>query len=301
MLRGAHSSPVRRPHAKSPCEQPSAMSAIRTMTDRSLCDERTSVLCSPNGRVLKEVHCLGAVHWNQRRVHESEEHRWGCRRCNERAAHLDVVHLGNAIGRLAKRGSTACVHGSSEFGRVFFLEEQDAITWSDEQMVFGGTQIVFQVCSRLLSTAEGAGHNSTFQLRRSLREAAEWSMHPVTAETVGWLRVHVDDLQRLVFVDEVQSDVVEHLLARAAEGDVAAQMLARELTDWQVNGFASVRHWAAAIGYRVAMLSEESVAAIAAKTKSARKWNVYYGALIKRLGLARHACAEYPGAIFIDD
>ena len=174
-------------------------------------------------------------------------------------------------------------------------------TWSGAQTVFAGTQIVFQVCSSQLSTTEGAGHRSTLQLRRTLREMAEWSPHPVTPETVGWFRVHVDDLHRLVFVDEVQSDVMEQLLARASEGDAAAQMLAKELADWQVNGFSTVRHWAAAIGYRVAMHSEQSAAAIADKTKSARKWNLYYGALIKRFGLALQACAGYPAAIFIGD
>lgn len=174
-------------------------------------------------------------------------------------------------------------------------------TWSGAQMVFAGTQIVFQVCSSQLSTAEGAGHRSTFALRKALREAAERSPHPVAIETVGWFRVHVDDLHRLVFIDEVQSDVMEHLLSRAAEGDAAAQMLAKELADWQVNGFSTVRHWAASIGYRVAMHSEESAAAIADKTKSARKWNVYYGTLIKRFSLVPRACAGYPATIYVGD
>ncbi len=173
-------------------------------------------------------------------------------------------------------------------------------TWSGAQRVFGGTQIVFQVRCSQLSTAEGAGHRSTFQLRKALREAADRSPHPVTPDTVGWFRVHVDDLHRLVFIDEIQSDVMEYLLARAAEGDAAAQMLAKELVDWQVNGYSTVRHWAAAIGYRVAMHSEQSAAANADRTKSARKWNVYYGALIKRFGLALQSCTGYPGAIHID-
>ena len=174
-------------------------------------------------------------------------------------------------------------------------------TWSGAQMVFAGTQIVFQVCSSQLSTAEGAGHRSTFQLRTTLREAAERSPHPVTPETVGWFRVHVDDLHRLVFIDEVQSDVIEHLLALASGGDSAAAVLSKEISDWQVNGFASVRHWARSIGYRIAMHSEESAARIEGKTASARKWNVYYASLIKHGRLGSEQPEGYPGAILVGD
>ena len=72
-------------------------------------------------------------------------------------------------------------------------------------------------------------------------------------------------------------------------GEAAAAALSKEITDWQGNGFASVRHWAGSIGYRIAMHSEESAATIAGKTSSARKWNAYYGSLIKRgtFGLER--------------
>jgi hypothetical protein len=174
-------------------------------------------------------------------------------------------------------------------------------TWSGSQTIFGGMQIVFQVCSKQLSVAEGVGHRSTFQLRKALRESAERSPHPVTTETVGWLRVHVDDLHKLVFIDEVQSDVMEALLKNAAEGDAAAQMFAKDLADWQVNGFSSVRHWAAAIGYRVAIHSEMSLTAVGDRTNSARKRNVYYAALIKRFRFALQMIDGYPAAIFAED
>lgn len=172
-------------------------------------------------------------------------------------------------------------------------------TWSGAQTVFSTTQIVFQICSAQLSTAEGARHRSTYTLRKALRELAERSLHPVTPETVGWLRVHVDDLHRLAFVDEVQSDVMEYLLERSSDGDGAAQTLSKELADWQVNGFTTIRQWASAIGYRVAMHSEESAARIESKTRSARKWNLYYGALIKRFGLVPEAVEGYPGPICV--
>ena len=173
-------------------------------------------------------------------------------------------------------------------------------TWSGAQTVFGGTQIVFQVCSPLLSVKEGANDASATDLRSFLRRSAERSPHPVTPDTVGWLRVHVDDLHRLVFVDEVQSDVMEALYEMAAHGETEALALSRDWADWHVNGFSTVRQWAGSVGYRISMHSEQSAQAIQDKTRSARKWTMYYGVLIKRFKLAKKTYAGYPGPIFVD-
>ncbi len=172
-------------------------------------------------------------------------------------------------------------------------------TWTGIQTVFSATQIVFQINSPSLSTATGVGHPSTFLLRRALKQLAEGSVHPVTPETVGWLRVHVDDLNRICFVDEVQSDVVEHLLSLSAKDGHAAAM-AKDFADWQVHGFGTVQHWAHCIGYRIAIHSQLSASHIEDKTASERKWNVYYGALIKRFGLVRAGLPGYPAEIFIE-
>ena len=66
-------------------------------------------------------------------------------------------------------------------------------------------------------------------------------------------------------------------------------MLPKEIADWQVNGFASVRRWARSIGYRIAMHSEESAAKVEGKTTSPRNWAFYYASLIKR-GCLRSGC-----------
>ena len=175
-------------------------------------------------------------------------------------------------------------------------------TWAGAQTVFPSTQIVFQVCSDSLSDAEGHGHRSTFPLRRALREMAQTSPHPVTPQTVGWLRVHMDDLHRLCFVDEVQSDVMEHLLSLSGghnKDQAAAGLLLKEFADWQVHGFSTVQAWAQSIGYRVGIHSQASAALIEGKTPSERKWNTYYGLPIKRFGLTETQLPGYPAEVFV--
>ena len=172
-------------------------------------------------------------------------------------------------------------------------------TWAGVQTIFRKTQIVFQINSSALSVATDAGHPSTFRLRRALRQLAEDSSHPVTTETVGWLRVHVDDFNRICFIDEVQSDVVEHLLSLAPT-DVHAAAMAKEFSDWLVHGFGTVQHWAHSIGYRVAIHSQLSASQIEGKTPSERKWNVYYGALIKRFGLVLTEPKGYRASVYIE-
>ena len=136
-------------------------------------------------------------------------------------------------------------------------------------------------------------------LRQFIRQRGQSSPHPVTPETVGWLRVHVDDLHRLVFVDEVQSDVIEDLLELGSGSNAEARKLAREWADWHVDGFSSVRHWAASIGYQVGLHSTDSAKAIPGKTRSTRKWSLYYGTLIKRFELRLQPLDGYPGPIFV--
>jgi len=75
--------------------------------------------------------------------------------------------------------------------------------------------------------------------------------------------------------------------------------LESNFADWHVNGFSTVRQWAATIGYRVALHSERSAMAIQDKTRSARKWAIYYGTLTKRFKLVREDLDGYPGPIFV--
>ena len=171
-------------------------------------------------------------------------------------------------------------------------------TWSGAQRVVRATQIVFQICSRGLLAGVLSGSAAKDALCQDLRRLGQNSFHPVTPETVGWLRVHVDDANRLCFVDEVQSDVMEYLLSLGGE-DAEGTELVREFADWQTHGFSTVQHWAQCIGYRVAVHSQESAGFIEGKTASDRKWNVYYRALIKRFGLIEAQIGGYPAAIFV--
>jgi hypothetical protein len=174
-------------------------------------------------------------------------------------------------------------------------------TWSGAQTVFAGTQLVFQVCSPLLAVTKDAVQDlPPPALRNTLHLRAAHSPHPASLETVGWLRVHVDDLHRLIFIDEVQSDVQEHLLELAERGDAGALALSKALADWHINGFSSVRRWAEIIGYGIAMHSRESAAAVPDKTRSLRKWTTLYGTLIRRFKLIKVDCAGYPGPIHVD-
>lgn len=173
-------------------------------------------------------------------------------------------------------------------------------TWTGVQTVFPKTQIVFQINSKALAVTEGAGHPSTFRLRRTLHELSSESLHPVTPETVGWLRVHVDDAHRVCFVDEVQSDVLEHLFSLATtDSKAVAAAMAKDFSDWHSHGFGTVQHWAQSIGYRIAMHSQRSASLIENKTASERKWNLYYGTLIKRFGLMETKLDGYPASVWI--
>jgi hypothetical protein len=174
-------------------------------------------------------------------------------------------------------------------------------TWEGTQRIFPGTQIVFQVESPLLSIENGVGHCSNLSIRKSLRTLVMASEHPVTALTVGWLRVHVDDFNRLCFIDEVQSDVMEYLLQLSSEqGNPVADAMSKDFIDWLVHGFVSVQHWAHCIGYRVAMHTRLSAESVGNKTASERKWNVYYGSLIKRFRLVEFDPLGYFAAVFVE-
>ncbi|MCK6372795.1 MAG: hypothetical protein L6Q69_01680 [Zoogloea sp.] len=174
-------------------------------------------------------------------------------------------------------------------------------TWCGSQTIFDGTQLVVQVCSTLLANHEAAGQHPSAALVRQLREKAMATPHPASAETVGWLRVHLDDQHRLAFIDEVQSDVVERLREAARPGgDPGARPLQDALGDWHLHGFSTIARWASAIGYRVAMHSEASAATIPGKTRSVRKWNVYYSPLIKRQGMQLASFEGYPAPIWVE-
>ena len=170
--------------------------------------------------------------------------------------------------------------------------------WLGAQRIFDTAQLVFRITCAAVHRRLAAGDQEDQRLSGQMQTIAIREGHPGTANMVGWLRVHIDDDARLCFVDEVQSDVMEALLGEADKGSNRAQDLVKELRPWLFHGFATVKRWADALGYRVGIHSRESAHAKAGMTASARKWNVYYQAIIKRFGLVEAKVPGYPKPIF---
>ena len=175
--------------------------------------------------------------------------------------------------------------------------------WTGPQRTFLQPQIVFRIMApaalKTLSQ-QSKGHE---QLIARLMAMAKETIHPTNQHTIGWLRVHVDEPNRLIFIDEVQSDFMEWAWAEAKErqSEAAADMT-KALQDWLFHGFATVQHWSHSIGYRVSMHSKASAAKKAKKgmTPSERKWNIYYQALINRYGLTERRVKGYPACICVE-
>ena len=107
----------------------------------------------------------------------------------------------------------------------------------------------------------------------------------------------------LIFIDEVQSDVMEWLWAEArARQCQAAAVIARALQDWLFHGYATVQHWSHSIGYRLATHSKASAARKASQgmTTSEWKWNVDCHSLIDRYGLVERQVKGYPAPIRVE-
>ena len=135
------------------------------------------------------------------------------------------------------------------------------------------------------------------KVSRKLQKAAAMPRHPGTKNSIGWLRVHIDEEHKICFVDEVQSDTLE---AALAIGNEPARLFAKECRDWNLQGFATVCKWAKDIGYRAAIHSRESVRTCAYMTQSDRKWNTYYRSIIRRYGLEKCSLSGYPGPLWIE-
>lgn len=119
-----------------------------------------------------------------------------------------------------------------------------------------------------------------------------------TWDDLGWLRVYVDDGNRLVFVDEIQSDSMETPRQMGRPG--RSSEIEDALCPWNLHGFASVREWAQALGYAVGVHSEASRDRKPGMTKSPRKWNLYYAPVIKLFDLKSDSVLGYPAPIMTD-
>lgn len=170
--------------------------------------------------------------------------------------------------------------------------------WTGPQRVFQAPQIVFRVDARNLLSGlakSDASLRDVIELVRRLNRASI-RFHPTLEWTVGWLRVHVDDDNRMVFVDEIQSDTLERLRQLTHTHSVTHEIEC-VLRPWNLHGFASICHWASTIHYAVGAHSERSRDHKAGMTKSSRKWNLYYESVIKLFGLREDSVPGYPAPV----
>lgn len=177
-------------------------------------------------------------------------------------------------------------------------------SWTGPQRIFNDPQILFRITASRLYEAIGCRGPIYRNLVSAFRILSEHSFHPTTADTVGWIRVHIDDENRICFIDEVQSDVMEDLYAsiqREGRNVDVARGFYREIKDWHLHAFATVQHWSRSIGYTVAIHSKQSAfSGERGMTPSERKWQTYYQSLIKGKQLVETVVPGYPGPIFLD-
>ena len=138
--------------------------------------------------------------------------------------------------------------------------------------------------------------------------SASRKWHPGQSNCVGWIRMHIDDENKLCFIDEVQSDTVEDLTdyLRKNMGVLSSKDI-RYVNDyqqavkhWHVHGMSCLMQWASEIDYDLGMHSRESAQITKiGMTTSDRKWNTYYGALIKRYSLLLTTVDGYPAPIWV--
>lgn len=169
--------------------------------------------------------------------------------------------------------------------------------WTGSQRAFDQPQLVFSIRNIAIHQNFKKRGNVFSYISEKLRRVAALPFHPGTANTIGWLRVYIDDENKLCFVDEVQSDTLE--VARESSDEASSEYV-KQCSDWNIHGFASICRWANDIGYRAAIHSRETAAAKEGMTESERKWNNYYGSIIKRFELRRESAKGYPDDIWVE-
>jgi hypothetical protein len=173
--------------------------------------------------------------------------------------------------------------------------------WAGAQRVADAPQIVFRVNAQSLYTHLAYADPEAMKAVNEALFANCNAWHPADEWSVGWLRLHKDDENELLFVDEVQSDALESLRnSRRSLDQKAVARVERYLRRWHLHGFASVHRWANAIGYRAGIHSRKSAAAKSGMTQSERKWNTYYAPIIRQFGLREEAVSGYPAPIMVE-
>ena len=169
--------------------------------------------------------------------------------------------------------------------------------WNGPQKIFNTHQLVMEIRNPIIHRQFMDKDEEHREVSKKLKRVAQRKGHPGTATTIGWLRIHVDDDNKLCFVDEIQSDTQEEALTINNE---AATEFHKQCSKWNIHGFATISNWARKIGYRAAIHSKESSSSITGMTPSDRKWNSYYRIVIKQFGLQKDIIEGYPENIWVE-
>jgi len=172
--------------------------------------------------------------------------------------------------------------------------------WEGPSRIFDAPQLVINVQSPELvrSTLKQLPSNT----RLLLQGAA--AHHPTELYTIGWLRIHFDQTNQIIFIDEVQSDFLEEMRPFQREGRHSdhrrvAMEAAATAEPWARHGVATCLQWAREMGFRLGFHTWDSAGRIHHMTPSPRKWTTYYGKLIKRFNFRPMNVPRYPEKINI--
>lgn len=172
--------------------------------------------------------------------------------------------------------------------------------WEGSSRIFDAPQLVINVQSPEIvrSTLKELPQNTKLLLEGVAAH------HPTELDTIGWLRIHFDQTNRVIFIDEVQSDFLEQIRPFQQEGrDADYRRVAKAATaaaePWARHGVATCLQWAREMGFRLGFHTWDSAGRTHHMTPSARKWTTYYGKLIKRFNFQPIAVPGYPEKIHI--
>ncbi len=178
--------------------------------------------------------------------------------------------------------------------------------WRGAERIFRVPQLVLEIEAYSLLAELRSGNKEQRLVANLIKGAADWKWHPGQSNCVGWFRVHIDDENRLCFIDEVQSDTIEEVTSYLVENrEILSvkevgyiQEYLQAVKHWNIHGFSCLSQWVSEIGYDLGIHSRESAMAVkAGMTPSDRKWNTCYGTLIKRYSMELTKIDGYPESI----
>ena len=206
-------------------------------------------------------------------------------------------------GGVLSTNDLASLPGQSPFRLRFSV-------WRGAERIFRVPQLVLEVEAYDLLKELRFGTKEQQEVADFIIGTAAYKWHPGQSNCVGWIRVHIDDENKLCFVDEVQSDTVEELsnYLRDNMSDISSDQVRcikdylQAVKHWHVHGMACLIQWVSEIGYELGIHSRESAKVSKyGMTPSDRKWNYYYGALIKRYSMQLVEVEGYPAPICVSE